>query len=121
MTSPNPQDVLKLAADMVAAQKHLDTLKAQWDSLFAGSGLSVSAEVKPGRRAHPEGISSRIFVLMESEPNSVFDTALLQERLGISREQVEPALYNLFAAGKVKRVSRGKYQAKEGTNDSFGF
>lgn len=58
---------------------------------------------------------------MESEQNTAFDTALLHQRLEIPREQVEPAVYNLFAAGKIKRVARGKYQAKESTNEEFGF
>lgn len=107
MRSPNPAHVLKLASEIVAAQKQLDTLQAQWDALFSGSS-PIPAERKPILG----GTSSRVLEIINASPLEDFGVEKLHNLLGdTDRKPIESALFNLHKAGKIHRQSRGLYKS----------
>jgi hypothetical protein len=108
MPSPNPEEVLKLAADMVAVKNTLASLQERWDALFANK----STPQKGGRKANPDGNQLRVLAVIEDNPDVPFDAALLQKELKMERRPIERALNNLFVAKKIIRHSRGHYIAK---------
>ena len=114
MEPPDPQEVLKLAADIVSAKEHLNSLQSRWDALFMGQPIA-------GRKARTSGIATRVLAVIEESPDEHFDASLLQKKLGIGRKPIERALNNLFVAEKIARHSRGNYEAiqKEGESALF--
>jgi hypothetical protein len=107
MAIPEPQEVLKLATDIVSAKEHLASLQSRWDALFSGN----SDFPKGGRKPDPDGISSRVLAAIEGNPDEHFGASDLERKLGIDRKKVERALNNLFVAKKITRHSRGNYEA----------
>jgi hypothetical protein len=124
MSVPNPQEVLKLAADMVEAQNVLTSLQIKWASLFNGSSPPAPIEIRPserkgGRKPDPDGTTSRVLKAIEDSPNEHFDSELLHRKLGIERKKIERALYNLYTAEKIEKHSRGNYEAKTQPGESL--
>lgn len=106
---PDPKYVLELAQALVDARSNLAELQAKWDALFASP--PAEAPNKGGRKLDPDGNSARVLAAINSAANEIWSADRVEQHTGLTRKQVEKALYNLCAAGKINRVERGKYGA----------
>ncbi|NYF53390.1 hypothetical protein HDF12_003789 [Edaphobacter lichenicola] len=106
MAPPNPELVLKLANDLVVAQKHLESLQAQWEALFSNSPT-------PSIRKPMGGIASRVLLEINQNPSYAFNVDNLHKIFGpdVDRKPIESALFNLHKANKIVRVTRGSYSS----------
>jgi hypothetical protein len=115
MASPDPQIVLKLAADMVAAKEHLEALQAKWDSLFAtGAAPPASAPVPrvPGRRPpNSKSLTGRIISLLDEDPTVHYEASEIARALGEPQDKVQRTINKLVFHKKIGRYSRGMYES----------
>jgi len=108
MRSPSPEYVLKLAADIVAARKALDSLQTEWDALFSAADPAAPVSRKPVLG----GTASRILEIINSNPKELYGVERLHGLLeDTERKPIESSLFNLNKAGKILRHSRGLYKS----------
>ena len=118
MSTPNPEDVLHLAKQIVDTKAALATLQAKWESYFASSpspnGVSIQTPAEPrkgGRKPDAGSVTGRVLAFINSDPQAHFDAADVQRRLGIDKKQAERTLFKLYATKKIAKHSRGNYEA----------
>ena len=120
MASPDPQIVLKLAADIVAAKEYLEKLQAQWDSFFISSaplasvatGTSNTPQPMPRTRAAgPDTLTARIISFLDSDPQCHYETEEIAKFLGEPQEKVQRTINKLVFRKKIGRYSRGLYES----------
>ena len=110
--SPNPREVLELAAEIVRTEETLTELKRKWDGLFGITETAPTSKSVGGRPVRENSVASQVLMLIDSQPSKQWDTESICRTLRSEKEPVASALYNLFVAKKVNRVDRGKYQSK---------
>ena len=110
MTIPDTKYVLELANEIESVKARLALLQSKWTDLFSSAG-QVPEPNRGGRKADPDGPASKVVAALETNPLRVWNANDLAQHLGLTRKQVEKALFNLCDAGKIKRVDRGTYAA----------
>ena len=119
MSSPNPEEVLQLAKQIVDMKAALSSLQSRWDGYFASSSstngvvpLALPPESRRGgRKPDATSVTSRVLAFINSDPLAHFDAADVQRGLGISKKQAERTLFKLYATKKIGKHSRGNYEA----------
>lgn len=106
--APNPREVATLANEIMQTEDRLASLRQQWESLFS----VPQAEPKPiGRPPRENSAASQVLAIINGDPTLHWDAEQLAHHLKLERETVAAALYNLHAAKKIARHSRGNYEA----------
>jgi hypothetical protein len=118
MSSPNPEEVLKLAKEIVDTKAALASLQSKWDGYFGSSpvasgshGAASAAPRKGGRKPDADSVTGRVLAFINSDPLAHFDAADIQRGVGIDKKQAERTLFKLYAAKKIGKFSRGNYEA----------
>ena len=119
MSSPDPQVILKLAADIVAAKEHLGRLQVQWDSFFSPNAIGIRATLesfpqKPAPQktvARGDSLSGRIIALLDKEPMIHYEAHEIAQELGEPQDKVQRTINKLVFKKRIGRYSRGLYES----------
>jgi hypothetical protein len=124
---PDPQYVLDLAAQLVAARKEVDMLQGEWDALFPDTAPSMRITPSPnalglhaavmGSRANSamradSGVR-RTLEYLNANSGSEYSALAIATALGIPAPSIRSNLSKLFHMGKVRRRGDGLYRALE--------
>jgi predicted Rossmann fold nucleotide-binding protein DprA/Smf involved in DNA uptake len=104
---------MRLAQNLQNAKDRVAELQAEWDALFMIPTQSQSVKKKGGRRPSTNGYATRVLAAINDDPVNTWNAERAEQRTGLPRKQVEKALFNLYTAGKIQRVSRGIYASNE--------
>ncbi len=106
---PKPEDVLKLADDLVKAKKVLDDLQAKWDSIF----IPTPANAPSSRATRDGSFSSQAEAVITGEPGRAFTIGQVANALGTEDTlKVGRTLFRLYNTGRIANPTRGCYSSK---------
>jgi len=108
--TPKPEDVLKLAEDIVAAKKMLSDLQTQWAAIFKGSADSVAVTVRTKRT---DSFASQVEAVILGKPGKLLTIAEVATALGTDDTlKVGRTLFRLSNTKRIANPERGKYSTK---------
>lgn len=110
---PDHKEVLKLAAQIDAAEKTLDELKEKWNSMFTLVPVATFKEaVMPPQRDYE--YANKVVALLENSPSTVFTIAAIDRSLGEGDiTKTSRTVNRLASRGKIENPGRGSYRAKQ--------
>lgn len=112
---PQPEEVLKLAAKIVALKQDLAAAQAQWDRLIPNSTstqqVAVAVATKPSPRIRKGSGIGRILTTLSESPENDFDPVSLSESLDIPLGTTRTILSKLVGKKKIEKRGYGKYGA----------
>jgi hypothetical protein len=119
MSSPNPEEVLQLAKQIVDVKATLAALQSKWDGYFASSpvaanGVAIPVSAEPrrgGRKPDADSVTGRVVAFINSDPLAHYDAGDISRGLGIEKKQAELILFKLYANKRIGKHSRGNYEA----------
>jgi hypothetical protein len=110
--TPDPQEVLNLAAAIVETKATLNELNKKWEKLFssAPNGASVNAP----RAARDNTFPSKLKAILSGEPGRLFTIGQVADIAGVETLKVGRTLFRLANTGHIDNPERGLYRAKHG-------
>ncbi len=106
--TPDPQEVLSLAAKIVETKAALDALNQKWEKLFSHNGASPTPRAK-----RDDTFPAKLKAVLAGEPSRVFTIKEVAEIMGEDSLKVGRTLFRLSNTGHIINTERGLYSAKE--------
>jgi hypothetical protein len=108
--TPKPEEVLKLASDIVKATKVLEDLQARWDAIFPSEPKPVPA---PTRAIRESSFASRVEAVVVGQAGLPLTIAQVAAALGTTDTlKVGRTLFRLYSTKRIANPERGRYSAK---------
>jgi hypothetical protein len=109
---PDPALVRQLLNDLQEAEERYLNAMAAYESLFYAAP-QPPRDIRPGRPSESESASNKLLAFLNANPLVVYDKDALIAAIEGDKDKIENAIYNLHAARKIDRPTRGKYRAKQ--------
>jgi hypothetical protein len=105
--TPDPQEVLNLAAQLVEAKATLEALTRKWDKIFSQNG-APSTRAKEKRT---DSFAAKVRSVLAKEPERIFTIGQVADVTGGGNLKVGRTLFRLANTGHVLNAGRGLYRA----------
>jgi hypothetical protein len=105
--TPDPQEVLKLAAQIVETKSLLAELNSKWEMMFSQNGAS-----RVPRAKRDNTFPAQLKAILASDPGKQFTISEVAETTKVDSLKVGRTLFRLANTGRIENPKRGFYQAK---------
>jgi hypothetical protein len=105
--TPDPQEVLDLAKQMVEAKATLDALTRKWEKIFS----HAEASPRPAKEKRTDSFAAKVRTVLANEPGRVFTIGQVAELTDGDALKVGRTLFRLANTGHVSNAGRGLYRA----------
>jgi hypothetical protein len=105
--TPDPQEVLDLAKQLVEAKATLDELTRKWEKIFSHSDSSP----QPAKEKRTDSFAAKVRGVLAKEPGRVFTIGQVADLAEGDTLKVGRTLFRLANTGHVENAGRGLYRA----------